>query len=187
MNKNGFILLLTAITVAVFTIWLNSYWVNNKGFQFIQKDKKIDYYLSNFTLLNVNSDGSMRYLVKGRHVIHQQSSKTSELIKPLLEAQNSNEEITSITADKAIQSEKNGPITLQGVVNVRKNSIDPMNRIEFETSDLLYNPLTKELSSNNQINLISNKIKLQGIGFTSKLDEEAIRILSDVNVEIQTK
>lgn len=183
MNRSGLLLLIGAIIVAVLTTWFNSRWLNFKDFQFTQKEKKIDFYLSDFTLLNVHADGRMRYLVKGKHLIHQQSSKTSELFKPVLKARSSNGDITTLVAEKAKQESNNGLIHLQGNVTVMKNTDKPSESIQLKTSDLIYNPVEKTLESEKKVIMISNFGNLQGVGFRSKLDQQEIRILSNVQAE----
>lgn len=179
MNRSGFFLLIAAIFVAVLTIWVNSYWSQHIGFQLIQKDKKIDYYLSDFSLLNTKPDGKMRYLIKGTHLIHQQSTKASELYNPLIQASNANGDLTTLTAKKAKQDKKDGPISLLGKVKVVKNSSNPAEAVHFETQDLIYNPSDKTLTTDAKVILASDFGNLQGIGLSSKLDEQEIRILSN--------
>lgn len=184
MNRSGLLLLIGAIVIAVLTTWFNSHWINFKDFNFTQKEKKIDFYLSDFTLLNVQADGKMRYLVKGKHLIHQQSSKASELFNPVLKARSSNGEITTLKALKAKQERNDGPIYLQGKVTVVKNTNKPSESIQLNTSDLIYNPIEKTLKSEKEVAVISDFGNLQGVGFTSNLDEQEIRILSNVQAEL---
>ncbi len=185
MNRSGFFFLLIAICVAVTTIWLNSTWVNFKYFQLPKKERKIDYYLSNFTLLNVQEDGKMRYLVTGKHLINQQSSGASEIINPVLEARNADDTVTLLTAKKAIQEEKNGDIILQGSVIINKESNNPAKRFYLQTSNLSYNPVDKELHSDSKVLFKSVNGYLQGTGFSSKLDDQELRIHSNVQAKYQ--
>lgn len=166
--------------------WINSQWLNYKYFQLTKKEKKIDYYLSDFTLLNAQANGEMRYYVTGQHLIHQQATGATEIFNPILEARNSDNTITSLVAKKAIQVKKNGEIQLQGLVVVNKesneNSFDGYN---IQTSNLIYNPINKELKSDAKLSFKSTHGSLQGIGFSSKLDEQEFRINSNVQAKYQ--
>ncbi|HIP81397.1 MAG TPA: hypothetical protein EYH16_03195, partial [Leucothrix mucor] len=71
MNKSGILLLISAIVIAIAFTVLNTYWLSYKGLQPTQKIKKIDYYLSDFTLLSTQADGKMRYHVTAQHLVHQ--------------------------------------------------------------------------------------------------------------------
>jgi len=185
MNRRGVLLLIGAIIVAVLITWLNSYWITYKGLQFTEKVKKIDYYLSDFTLLNTESDGNMRYLVKGQYLIHQESTGASEIFNPLLQARNSDNTIISLESKKARQEKRNGPIQLLGKVSIVKNSNKTSKGFQLHTSNLLYNPLEKKVSSNTKVVLDSDFGTLQGIGFSSKLDEQELRIHSNVQAELK--
>ena len=180
MNRSGFFFLIFAILVALTVTWLNSNWLSYKGFVFSSKDRQIDYYLSDFTLLNTYPDGQMRYLLKGTHIIHQQSSIASQIFSPILQAQDKDNGVISITANKAQQDKKNGPIVFPGDVNIETRSSKPVENFKLLTSDLTYNPLKKELSSNAKVVLTSEAGNMQGVGFSTNLDEQELRIHKNV-------
>lgn len=181
MNRSGSFFLIVAITAAISFTWLNSSWVTYKDFIFDQKDRQIDYYLSDFSILNTYPDGNMRYILKGRHLIHQQSSSASKIISPTIEAQDIDDSLIVISADNAIQSKKNGPILLDGEVIVTKSSTQLIENFNLLTSDLSYNPLSKELSSDADLILTSPVSgELKGMGFSTKLDEQELRIHNNV-------
>ena len=180
MNRSGLFFLVFAIVVAVAFTWLNSTWLSYKGFVFDQKDKQIDYYLSDFSILNTYPDGRMKYLIKGQHLVHQESTKASKIIKPTIEARDVDESIITISANEAQQDKKNGPILLVGKVEVDKNSEDDKENFKLLTRDLTYNPTNRELSSDAEINLSSSSGDLKGIGFRTKLDEQELRIHKNV-------
>lgn len=180
MNRNGTVLLVIAILFTIISIWVNSNWLSHKDFQFIKKDKKIDFYLSEFTLLNTQADGEMRYLITGKYLIHQVSNKATVLFTPLIKARSDNGEITSIKAKKAEQKIENGPISLLGDIFVEKNSLNSEGTTQFKTKDLVYNPNKKMLTTDSKVTFISDFGRFQGTGLTSKLNEQEIRIHSNV-------
>lgn len=186
MNRSGLFFLIGAIIIAVVTTWLNSQWVNFNYFQLTKKEKQIDYYLSNFTLLNVQNDGKMRYLVTGQHLIHQQATGASEIFNPILEVRNADQTITSLIAKKALQKMKNGDIQLQGLVVVNKESNAKFpDGFNIQTSNLIYNPEQKKIHSDSNIIFKSVYGSLQGTGFSSKLDEQELRMNSNVQAIYQ--
>ena len=186
MNRSGLFFLISAIIIALAATWFNTQFVKFKYFQISKKEKKIDYYLSDFTLLNVKENGQMRYLVTGKHLIHQQVSGASEIINPVLEASNIDGTITSLVSKKAIQEKKNGKIQLQGLVAVNKESAKELsNGYNIQTSDLIYNPITREIRSDSKLTFKSANGTLQGTGFSSKIDEQEFRIHSNVQAIYQ--
>jgi len=182
MNRSGFLLLVLSVLIAIVITWLNSTWLTFKGYQFTQKVKKIDYYLSNFTLLNTLPDGQMRYFITAEHLVHQQSTGESEIFKPLLQASDVDGSMITIKSHKAEQ-DKEGVIQLVGNVNVVKNGPEIKENFELMTRDLIYNPKQKALSSTSKVILTSYQGQLQGVGFSSELDEQKLRIHSNVRAE----
>jgi len=180
MNRNGTVLLITAILITIISVWINANWLIQKNFQFIKKDKKIDFYLSNFTLLNTQADGEMRYLITGKHLIHQVSNKATVLFNPLIKARGANGDTTSIKAQKAEQRNDNGPISLFGDIFVEKNSLNSEDTTQFKTKDLVYTPNKKTITTSSEVTFISDFGRFQGTGLTSKLNEQEIRIHSNV-------
>ena len=182
MNRGGLLLLVLSMVIAIVITGLNSTWLTYKGFQFSQKIKEIDYYLSDFTLLNTQADGQMRYFVTAEHLVHQQSTDSSEIFKPLLQASDIDGSIITLKSDKA-QQNKQGIITLAGDVNVIKNGPEIKGNFELISHGLIYNPKLKALSSTSKVIFTSHQGQLQGIGFSSKLDEQELRIHSNVRAE----
>jgi len=179
VNRGGLLLLVLLMVIAIGITWLNSTWLTYKGFQFSQKVKKIDYYLSDFTLLNTQPDGQMRYFVTAEHLVHQQSINSSEIFKPLLQASDVDGSMITLKSDKAEQN-KEGIITLLGDVKVTKHGPKIKENFELITHDLIYNPKQKALSSTSKVIFTSYQGQLQGVGFSSKLDEQELRIHSNV-------
>lgn len=183
MNRSGIFFLIFAIIVAVAFTWLNSTWLSYQGFVFDRQEKQIDYYLSDFSILNTYSDGSMQYRISGQHLVHQESSGASKIIKPHIKARDLDESIIKITAIEATQSKKNGPILLEGQVDVVKDSNNKNENFKLLTSDLSYNPMSRELFTDKALSFSSPSGDFIGEGFTTKLDEQELRIHNNVQAK----
>jgi len=188
MNRSGLLFLFIASVVALAFTWLNSTWLSYKGFSVSKNEKLIDYYLSDFTVLNTYPNGNMHYLIKGEHLVHQQSTGSSQIFSPVLQAKDIDGEIITLRAKTAEQSKKNGPINLNGEVVAIKDSHEVTESFELLSQNITYNPLIRELSSDEEITLTSINGVLKGIGFNTKLDEEELRIHKNVQaIFIPTK
>ncbi len=183
MNKNGVILLIAAIVIALLLTALNTFWLSYNGLITHKKIKKIDYYLSDFTLLSTQADGKMRYHLKALHLIHQQSTGSSEIFKPVFEAQDVANTHLMIEAEKALQKKRNGSIELIGNVKVIKKGNEKTTGFQLATENLTYNPQTQTLQTKAAILLESSSGFIRGVGLTSQLDQQEIRILSNVHAE----
>ncbi len=186
MNRGGLLLLVLSVAIAILITWLNSTWLNYKDFQLTQKNKKIDYYLSDFTLLNTQANGEMRYFVTAEHLIHQQSTDSSEIFKPFLQARDIDGTMIVLKSDKAEQ-DKDGILTLIDDVSVHKKSSNTSqnNEEDFDltTRNLVYNPKQKTLSSESAVQLNTFQGQLNGVGFSTKLEEHELRIHSNVHIQ----
>ncbi len=183
MNRSGIFFLIFAIIIAVAFTWLNSTWLSYRGFVFDRQEKQIDYYLSDFSILNTYPDGSMQYRINGQHLVHQESSSASKIIKPTIEARDIDESIIRITAIEANQAKKNDAILLEGQVDVTKESNNKNENFKLLTSDLSYNPMNRELSTDKALSFTSPSGDFTGIGFTTKLDEQELRIHKNVQAK----
>jgi len=181
MNKSGILLLISAIVIAIAFTVLNTYWLSYKGLQPTHKIKKIDYYLSDFTLLSTQADGKMRYHVTAQHLVHQQTTGASEIFQAVFKAQDQNEELVTLKANKAEQITKNGAIKLKGEVTVFKESSEKTKGFNLATEDLTYNPLQRSIATDAKITLQSDAGHLQGVGLSGKLDKQELRIHSNVH------
>ena len=183
MNRSGFFFLIFTVVVAVAVTWLNSTWHTYKAFTFDQQEKQIDYYLSDFSILNTYPDGTMHYMLKGQHLVHQQSNKASKIIKPVIEARDVDNSIVTITANEAQQDEKDGPILLAGEVDVIKNSDDKDENFKLLTTDLSYNPISREIYTDAELVFSSTSGNLKGVGFSTLLNEQELRIHKNVQAK----
>lgn len=183
MNKSGIILLISAISIALLFTWFNTSWLSFKGLHIKQNIKKIDYYLSDFTLFATQPDGQMRFKVEAQHLIHQQSTGKSEIYKPRIEAQDTVTGLITLKAQKAVQQEKDSEITLMGDVTIDNESNEKTKGFHIATENLTYNPITRSISTDAEITLNSTAGLLKGIGLSSNLDQQELRILSNVHAE----
>lgn len=183
MNKSGFFFLLFAIVIAVGFTWLNATWLSYKGFVIDRQDKQVDYYLTDFTVLHTYPDGTMQYLVRGQHLVHQQSTGASNIVQPQLQARDVDNALITIHANSAIQAQKEGNIVLQGSVDVTKKSNTPAENFKLVTRDLSYNPKDQEISTQAKLQFTSPSGELTGQGFSTKLDEQELRIHNHVHAK----
>lgn len=185
MNKGGLTFLIIAIMLALSFTWLNTRWKTYKDIILPQNAKKIDYYLTDFTLLNTQADGSMRYLLKAQNLTHQQSTGHSEVFSPEITAIDSDGGVIALQAESAIQTDKEAVITLTGNVELKKESENSRKEFTLKSSDLVYDPLKKELSSTSKVILKTDFGQLEGTGFNTQLNEQTLRIHSNVHIEFQ--
>lgn len=186
MNRKGLLFLALSVIIAISVTWLNSLWLTYQDFFTASGEKQIDYYLSDFSLLNTTSDGEMKYFIQGQHLVHRNTTGGSEIISPLIEAADSDGANLYISANKAEQLNKDGAIELAGAVEIEKTAtIDNTTIPEFslKTKDLIFNPNTRDLRSDATITLTTADGMITGKGLRSNLKQQDLKILSDVHAE----
>lgn len=190
MNRKGLFLLIFSIAIAITATWLNSFWLTYQGFVTDNNEKQVDYYLSDFSLLNTSSSGDMKYFMQGQHLVHKNATGGSEIFHPLIQANDSDGQSVFIQADKASQENTLGVIELAGSVviektNTLKNSDLEKTGFTLNTQNLSFNPNKRTLFTEEAIMLTTKNGLLTGKGLRSNLDEQELRILSNVHSKFE--
>ena len=148
MRTIGRALFVLSLIIAGGATWLNLSWKSFEQFTNTPSESRIDYYLSDFTLMKTNSDGSVDYRLSGRHLTHKQASGASEIYQPHIQARSESGGIMTVDSAKALQDAKNGSITLSGKVDVKKVASADSPEFTLTTEDLIYNPEETTFLSN---------------------------------------
>jgi LPS export ABC transporter protein LptC len=198
MNYKGLLLLIASIITALAVTWLNSFWLSYQEFVSIQNERQIDYYLSDFSLLNTSADGELKYYLQGRHLVHKNSTGGSEIFQPTIQATDSDGQTLLIHAEKAQQKNTQGVIELVGSVLIKKTNnknkstskqlqSEQSNKFSsgftLKTKHLSFDPIKREIFTDAMIILTTKDGSLTGTGLHSQLDQQELRILSNVHAK----
>ena len=198
MNYKGLLLLITSIMTALAVTWLNNFWLSYQTFISIKNERQIDYYLSDFSLLNTSAEGELKYYLQGRHLVHKNSTGGSEIFQPTIQATDSDGQTLLIQAEKAQQKKTQGVIELAGSVLIKKihnknKSTSKHLQSEqlshhssdfiLETKNLSFDPIKREIFTDAMITLTTKDGSLTGTGLHSQLDQQELRILSNVHAK----
>ncbi len=198
MNYKGLLLVIFSIAIALSVTWLNNFWLSYQEFVSAKNERQIDYYLSDFSLLNTSSDGVMKYYLQGQHLVHKNSTGGSEIFHPVIQAADSDGQYLLIHAEKALQKKTEGIIELAGSVLIQKSnnqtisipkntpldhSKDDVSDFSLETEHLSFDPIKREIFTDAMITLTTKDGLLTGTGLQSKLDQQELRILSNVHAK----
>ena len=176
MRSLGIIAFVFSILLAVTATWLNLSWKSIKEFTNEANQSRIDYYMSGFSLIDTDETGSINYKLTGDYLIHKQASGESEIHRPRIKRPNSNGQLLTIVSERAVQTSKDGNITLTGKVQVQQAGSLTTPAYQLLTQSLTYNPVEQKISSQDKSNFISAQGSIIGTGFESKLDDQELRI-----------
>jgi len=185
MRNLGRLLFVLAIIAGSTVTWLNLSWKELGQLTNSPSESRIDYYLSDFTLMRTDSTGQINYHLTGHKLTHKQASGTSEIYWPHIQLNSQNGQHLTIDSEKARQESKDGNITLNGSIRVHKEDSTESSGFTLTTQDLTYNPKKQLISTDAEIDLVSTVGTLHGTGFETSLDEQELRILSNVHAEFQ--
>ncbi|RVU86146.1 LPS export ABC transporter periplasmic protein LptC [Leucothrix sargassi] len=183
MKGTGRIFCVLAVITGSAATWLNLSWKSIEQLSNSPSESRIDYYLNDFTLMATDANGKVRYHVAGQHLTHNQASGSSEIYVPLIEARAEDGELVTIKAQKAIQESKSGNITLNDEVKLHKPLFEQSPEFSLTTQNMTYRPSNNTISSMDDIELISEQGFIRGTGFETNLEEQELRILSNVQAE----
>lgn len=185
MRNLGQLLFVLSIIAAAVGTWVNLSWKSIEELTNTPSESRIDYYLSDFTLTKTQDDGSVAYKLTGRHLTHKQASGASEIFQPNIRARSDNGDDLFVDAEKALQVGKDDTIKLTGKIRVHKPASGESPEFTLTTEDLIYNPQQRHITTESEISLISPAGTLTGTGLDSNLEEQELRILSNVQAEFQ--
>ena len=197
MNYKGLLLLVFSIIIALAVTWLNNFWLSYQEFVSAGNERQIDYYLSDFSLLNTAASGDMKYYMQGQHLVHKNSTGGSEIFQPIIQAADHDGQALFIRAEKAQQKESQGVIELVGAVLIQKTTNQKSTANSFQldnlgtkdadfdlkTSNLSFDPIKREIFTDAPITLTTKDGLLTGTGLRSQLDQQELRILSNVHAK----
>ncbi len=185
MRNIGIIAFVLSILFAATVTWLNLSWKTIKQFTNETSQSRIDYYLSDFKLIDTDKAGKITYQLSGDHLIHKQASGISEIYRPHIKNKASDGKLLTIDSEKAVQYGKSGNITLTGKVQFQQTETSNAPGFRLLTQNLTYNPVEQKISSEAKSDFITEQGTLSGVGFETRLDDQELRILSNVQTEFK--
>ena len=182
----GIFLLLIALLVAWISIWLNDTWVNRQRKESIEiKESKVSHYFTNFTLTSSNQEGEVEYRLFGQHFSRWSGKEWSEILVPHLISYDTKEKSSDMIANKAIMQHEQDILELHDSVVIKDLSSDPSSTLNTEL--LYYHPEKQWIETDAQVTFTSGSSVLTGKGMDSKLDDNILRIHSNVHSTFETK
>lgn len=178
-RRRGFFLFLLALAIATASIWFNELWINYQDDKEVNTTQsKLSYYFTQFSMISTNADGLIEYKLIGKHFSRWSGKETSEIVDPQLTSFNKQQESTNMTAEKAVMLHQKDNLELQGSVDIRNFNSDSSSVLK--TDLLRYHSNERWIETDSHVTLTSDLSIMSGKGMDSKLDENTLRIHSNV-------
>ncbi|MGH8121079.1 MAG: LPS export ABC transporter periplasmic protein LptC [Gammaproteobacteria bacterium] len=143
-----------------------------------------DYYMENFTITNMEEDGTLKNQLEAEYMAHYPDDDTTELVKPRLAIPRADGQPVHIIADKGWVTTDNKVILLTGNVALWQNDDAGNKKIEITTSDVRI--LTdEEYAETDQPSVFTGKdTTVRAIGVRAYLKEGRLQLLNNVHATI---
>ncbi len=185
-RRRGLFLLFLALLVAIASTWLNGLWIAQKKSESKEaKQSRVSHYFTEFSLMSTDAEGVVEYTLTGRHFSRWSGKDWSEVSEPRLITFEAKKQSNKMTAKKAIMLHKKDVLELHDNVNIKDFNSDPVSVL---TTDFLrYYPKKRIINTEATVKFVSGTTVLTGKGMDSKLDENTLRIHSDVHTTFEQK
>lgn len=185
-RRNGILLLILTIVVALATTWFNDLWISyQRNHNQLADKSRIAYYFTEFSLQSSNAEGVAEYTLRGQHFSHWSGKDTSEIIQPRLYAFKPNQPSSQMTADSAIMFHAQDIVELQGAARIINTASGTQTRLE--TDNLRYHSNKQWIETDSKVRFTSGNSTITGKGMDSQLDENTLRIHADVRSTFTAK
>ena len=162
-----------------------------------QQYETIDYYLTDFSLSAIQADGKVSHTMDGQYMAYWQSKGASLIISPRLTSRddssgtqaNANDQAVTdnnrpvdnivLTAEEAMLDHATEEAELSGAVKLRVSNNNSL-QLSLDTSQLKYGIRDKQISTQEDVSIITPDIQLTGTGLDSNLNETTLRLNANV-------
>ena len=169
-----------------------SYWLSQElGQDDVARLKKLahhpDYYMENFTTLNMDAEGQPKNRLHARYMAHYPDDDTNELHEPELEIYKPNRQPIVVSADKGWVTSNNEVILLSGNVYLYQHDEFGELKTELIAEDARILVDQEYAETDNPATLISGRMVTNAVGMRAYLQEQRLEFLSNVQTTIEPK
>jgi lipopolysaccharide export system protein LptC len=145
-----------------------------------------DFVAENFEAMRMNEDGTERYSVIAKKMVHYPTGNSAVLDEPRLTHFNPDKAPVSIRANEAVVSSNGQTIDFRGDVQVRRTAFGEDPEMTLSTSFLHVIPDKDLVETNREVTLThgNSTVKSVGLEFNNKTRE--LKLLSNVKGQLET-
>lgn len=147
------------------------------------RQTRSDYYMADFSTRKFRTDGSIEYTIRGETLAHYPDNDRSEIIAPRIEL-NRPKATWNISSLKARFDTDPDLFTMQGEVIMHRlrSESDP---VTITTSELTIATESNQVSTNADIEIVSEHWALKATGMRSAIDDGTLTLLSSVSARYE--
>ncbi|MBR7069299.1 MAG: LPS export ABC transporter periplasmic protein LptC [Oxalobacter sp.] len=185
MLKQGLIVLIIAIILALGSMWVNMV-LKKTAYKDLPEEERTDpdYMIENFRFFRFLPDGTPRYEAIGKKLTHYPAEDAYKIENPVIHLRNSKGQLQTVKADEAFAEDFNTKIHLTNNVRlVEEGSEGKAPRI-LTTEYLLYYPDDEVSVTDREVTIRQGKNSLKGIGMKSNSATQELEMRGRVHLTI---
>jgi len=146
-----------------------------------------DYYLEDFSTLNLNADGEPENRLQAVYLAHYEDDDTSEMLKPRVQIFRPGRRPVFIEADKGWVTSNNDVILLEGGVQLWENDGQGRRALQVDTSDVRVLLADRYAETDQHTTISARRFTIAGRGLRAHLDNNRLEILNHERTTIAPK
>ncbi|MCG8383332.1 MAG: LPS export ABC transporter periplasmic protein LptC [Gammaproteobacteria bacterium] len=170
------------LAVLMLTVWVQFEREPSNGTHPFEADvsKKVDYYLENFKITQLNELGQPNYSLSGHKLIHYRDTDTADVIDPTLFVTGKDASQWKIVAERAWISKNNEYIHLLGKVDIQRQEKKSNPGLSIMTSNLKIRTQDHFAETDDPVVLQSVSWHAEANGLSANLTTGQFSLLSNV-------
>lgn len=185
MRKQGLIVLVIAVTLALGSMWVNMVLKKTaiKDTPEVERTDP-DYIIENFRYFRFLPDGTPKYEAIGKKLIHYPAEDTYRIEKPQLHLRGSKGQLQTVKADEAFAEDFNTKVHLTDHVRLEEEGAEGKAPKILTTEYLLYHPDDMVATTDKDVTIRQGKNILKGTGMKSNNATQELEMRGRVHVVI---
>jgi len=145
-----------------------------------------DFVAENFEAKRMNDDGSARYSVVARKMVHYPADNSAVLEEPRLTHFDPDKAPVSIRADQGVVSSNGETVDFRGDVHVRRAPFGEDPEMTLTTSFLHVIPDKNLVTTDQEVTLTHGNSTMKSVGLEFNNNTRELKLLSNVKGQLQT-
>jgi lipopolysaccharide export system protein LptC len=146
-----------------------------------------DYYMHNFTTLNMSVDGKPKNHLVATYMAHYPDDDTTELVQPAMTFFQTDKPPINVSSDKGWVTSDNEVILLSGNVYLYQKDDIGNKALEVIAEDARVLVEKDYAETDNAATVVRGRTVINSVGMRAYMDEQRMEFLSDVHTIIEPK
>lgn len=174
-----YLFLAVMLLIAVFALWLQEDIKQQPPAQDMGSEHFPDYFMDNFNINSLNSDGATSFTIQASHMKHYADDDSAELENPLLEFMDTGRQI-SIRAGRATYLQQENLVHLYDQVVITRKAGNSQDELTIETDYLKINTRSRVAETDQPAQVSSQELRLNARGLIYDNTRGRLKLTSQV-------